>query len=375
MASGSGGRDDDRPPLSTARDRARDLGAGDDGRRTRPHGPELVRDEPGISRLQRRRRTHARNDLPDPRLADRDAPPREPDRLDVPRDRPVAGRLGVRLGVRDLWPAHPTRCTAVRGDRRVDRRLGLGPGIRPPVRDDPAVPGRPAAVAPLAARALGGVGRGRPRARAQRRRGLGLPGRRPAVECRGRSGKRPADDDLRCGFGDRTAADHPGGSRGHRGGGDQVPAHEPRRAAADQVARGGRLRRGRLPGPHELRHAAVPGRHHLGGPDHAARPDLDRDRDPALPPVRDRPDRQPHDRLCDPDGNPRCHVRGDDHRDPGRARVVHREPDHRCRCLDARRLRAVPAAAATRPERRRPALPPRRDRRRAHDDGLRGEVA
>ena len=146
-----------------------------------------------------------------------------------------------------------------------------------------------------------GVGRGRPGARAQCRRGLGLPGRGPAVERRGRSGERPVDDDLRCDVGDRAAAHHPGGSRRRRGGGDQVPAHEQRRAAADQVARGGRRRRGRLPGLHELRHAAVSGRHHRGAPDHAARPDRHRDRDPALSPLRHRPDHQPHDRLGDRD--------------------------------------------------------------------------
>ena len=118
----------------------------------------------------------------------------------------------------------------------------------------------------------------------------------------GRSGERPVDDDLRRVFGGRAGAHHPGGSRGRRGGGDQIPAHEQRRAAADQVARGSRRRRGRRPGPHELRHAAVPGRRHRGAPDRAARPDRDRDRDPALPPVRDRPARQPHPRLGDRDG-------------------------------------------------------------------------
>ena len=216
--------------------------------------------------------------------------------------------------------------------------LGLGPGIHPPVRHDPAVPRRPAAVAALAAGVVAGVIAAGlvivPTAvAAWAYRGVDLlsdvePDRGTTV-----------DDDLRCVFRDRAGAHHPGGPRGRRGGADQIPAHEHRRAAADQVARGSRHRRGRVPDRHGLRHAAVSLRHDLGGPDHAARPDRDRDRDPALPPVRDRPARQPHHRLGDRDrragrGVRRRHRR----RAPGGPRPVHQGEHPGRRGIDADRV-------------------------------------
>ena len=71
-----------------------------------------------------------------------------------------------------------------------------------------------------------------------------------------------------------------------------------------------------------------------------ARPGRDRRRDPALPPVRDRPDREPHDRLGARDGRARCGVRRDDRRAPGTARAVHGQQHAR----GGRRPRSLAAA-------------------------------
>ena len=83
---------------------------------------------------------------------------------------------------------------------------------------------------------------------------------------------------------------------------------------------------------------------------HRARPDRDRDRDPPLPPVRDRPDHQPDHRLRRRDRAswPSVFVAGHPPA-PGRARAVHPGRDRRGRGLDARGVRALPAAPATGP--------------------------
>ena len=86
--------------------------------------------------------------------------------------------------------------------------------------------------------------------------------------------------------------------------------------------------------------------------------DGDRRRDPALPPLRHRPDHQPDDRLRDRDRGAGPDIRGHDPRAPGGSGLIHAGPDDRRRGVDARGRRPVPAAPATRPASRGPAVRP-----------------
>ena len=139
-------------------------------------------------RSERRRRAHAEHHLPDRRLVDRVASPREPDRLDHARGGPVAVRGGAGDELRRLRARDHRSFDPFRGVRGVGPGLGMGPGLPAAGHPRPPVSGWRAAVATMALRSMdrgsclapddrpgGDGGVGRSRVRGHRRLGARSP--------------------------------------------------------------------------------------------------------------------------------------------------------------------------------------------------------
>ncbi len=223
-----------------------------------------------------------------------------------------------------------------------------------------------------ARRALATPGDRRARGRRRRRAGHGLrPDDRLQPRCRGvelcpreplRRPAGPAD------LGPRPEPWRPDPDRrrigGHRRRVDDRALHPiDRRAPPPAPMAGGRARI-RRPGDRlRLRHPAPAGKRRwlrlAPGPLRLSlRPTRHRDRHPALPPVRDRPDHQPHAQLRRGDRHAGGRLRGRCARASGRPRPIDGR-QHRCRGgLDAHRGRALPAASPPDPAHRRPPLRP-----------------
>ena len=231
-----------------------------------------------------------------------------------------------------------------------------------------------AAVAPVAPRPLDCGAVPAPDDRPRGRGGLGGPRASPSRRL-GPGRPRRADRGRRHAADGRRPAERPRGAGGPRVRHRPIPPVDGNRTGAAQVVRLCERVGGGHPGagPHE--HRALPGRHDPCGARRASRPDRDRDRDPPLPAVRNRPHHQPHGRLGDPDrsargGVPRCRVPA-----PGGAGAVHKRQHHRDRGVDAGRVRACPAASSPRAARGGPAVRPGALRRAADRRGVRGTRA
>ena len=303
--------------------------------------------------------------------APRDPAAGQPRRLGAARRRAWhrAGTPGPAVGV----PEHRERGRPAGGRSRSDPGIALQPGILPRHARAAAVPRWPADVPAVGGRrrdppllGRGDALRERDQARAARgHAGLRQPARHagPWRTCTG------ADRHRR----HRGVHLHPG--RHPRRG----PPVSPRHAGRAQAAQVVRLRAGpcvldvlrRDVAPAAVRAVGVDRRQRIDRP----RPCRHRDRHPAVPPVRDRPDRQPHDRLGARDRAAGGGVRRDDRRPPGAARAVHEQQHPRGRGIHARRRSAVPATPCPGPAGRGPALQPGTRRRPAGDRRVRGPPA
>jgi hypothetical protein len=334
-------------------------------------------DRRGVAAHVRGRRRHARlrsraqhraADLPGGRRDRRLAAAGEPDRLALLRRRRALLRLEPRARLGDVRAGRPCRAAARRGGRGVAECLALPAGhLRHATAVVPALPDRPAAVRRLAGGrlAVGGGDRRadhgkRPGARRARRRA----GRRHREPRRGRRGRGGGPGRLAL-----DAARHPRGRGFPR---RPLPPGGRRRAAPAQMVRAGRrdlrheLRGGRLR-VHRRGRAAVagPADHRRGVRDH---PHRGGDRDPEVPPVRDRPGDQPRARLRRAD---RHAGRGLSGLRAGRAAGDRRRVTALGRGVDAGDGGALPPGARPDPGGCRPALLPPPLRRCAHARGVR----